>query len=512
MDNKTKNNKKKVAKNTLYLYVRTFLVMSISIYTSRIVLDVLGIDNYGIYNVVGGFVSLFSVFSGTLTAATQRFIAFELGKDRPQIKKVFSTAVNIHIIMAVILFLLLETIGVWFLYNKMNIAPERIEAAMWVFQCSTLTFCISLGSIPYSAAIIAYEKMSAFAYISIIEVIAKLVLVYLLYITSTDPLVTYAIMMLLVALTLRMIYSLYCRSTFKECKYSFFLDRDTFKEIFCFNVWNFIGSSASVLNGHGINILINLFFGVTFNAAKGIASQIDTAINSFVQNFMMALNPQIVKSYASNDFKSMNRMILLGTKYSFFLLSCVCFPVLLNINYILNIWLVEVPLYTPIFVRCSIIYSLCQSLSQCLYSAILATGHMKKYQIVVGGISFLAFPLCYIFFQIGLSAEYGYVATIICSFLCLLARLYMLQYMIPGFSSKEYFRQVITPVFGTIFPVLLVVYAISKLVINVDFFVFIAQTISCIFFTILGFMLIGMNRNERIYLLNIIKKKITKRK
>ena len=506
------NNSKKVAKNTLYLYLRTFLVMSISIYTSRVVLDVLGVDNYGIYNVVGGFVSLFSVFSGTLTAASQRFIAFELGKEKPQIRKVFSTALNIHIIMALFLFILLETIGIWFLYNKMNIIPERRDAAMWVFQCSTLTFCISLISIPYNAAIIAYEKMSAFAYISIIEVVAKLVLVYLLYITSSDPLVTYAIMMLFVAVTLRVIYSLYCRSNFKECKYSFIIDRATFKEIFCFNAWNFIGSSASVMNGHGINILINLFFGVTFNAAKGIATQIDGAINSFVQNFMMALNPQIVKSYASRDFYSLNRMILLGTKYAFYLLACICLPVLLNIDYILKIWLIQVPAYTAIFVKCAIIFSLCQSLSQCLYSAMLATGNIKKYQIVVGGISLLAFPLCYLFFKLGLNAEYGYVAIIICSLLCLLARLYMLQSMIPGFSSKMYLRRVIYPIICTMMPILLIINMISMFTIEVNLIVFIVQSCLCVFVCMSGILLIGMSRNERTYLLNMIKRKIANKK
>ena len=510
MDNITKNNTKKVAKNTLYLYVRTFLVMSISIYTSRIVLDVLGVDNYGIYNVVGGFVSFFSVFSGSLTAATQRFLAFELGKEKPQIKKVFSTAVNIHIIMALILFLLLETVGVWFLYNKMNIIPERKDAAMWVFQCSTLTFCISLISIPYNAAIIAYEKMSVFAYISLIEVIVKLGLVYILYITSSDPLVTYAIMMLLVAVGLRMIYSSYCRSNFKECKYSLILDRDTFKEIFSFNAWNFIGSTASVMNAHGINVLINLFFGVTFNAARGIATQIDGAINSFVQNFMMALNPQIVKNFASKDFVLLNRMILLGTKYAFYLLLCVCLPVFLNIDFILKIWLVKVPDSTSIFVRCAIIFSLCQCLSQCLYSAMLATGKIKKYQIVVGGISLLAFPLSYIFFKVGLAAEYGYVATIICSLLCLLARLNMLQDMIPGFSSKEYFIKVLFPVISTTIPVLLIVYSISKLAVEVDLLVFITQTCCCVLISFFGIMFIGLSRNERTYILNIIKRKFVK--
>ena len=511
MENKSINNTKKVAKNTLYLYLRTFLVMTISIYTSRVVLDVLGVDNYGIYNVVGGFVSLFSVFSGTLTAATQRFIAFELGKDKPQIAKVFSTAINIHIIMALLLFVLLETIGIWFLYNKMNIVPERRDAAMWVFQCSTLTFCISLISIPYNAAIIAYEKMSAFAYISVIEVVAKLILVYLLYITSSDPLVTYAIMMLFVAVALRMVYSLYCRSHFRDCKYSLLIDRVTFKDIFCFNAWNFIGSSASVMNGHGINILINLFFGVAFNAAKGIATQIDGAINSFVQNFMMALNPQIVKSYASRDFESFNRMILWGTKYAFFLLACICFPVLLNIDFILSIWLVQVPAYTAIFVRCAIVFSLCQSLSQCLYSAMLATGRIKNYQIVVGGISLMAFPLCYLFFKLGFTAEYVYVATIICSLLCLVARLYMLKGMIPGFSPRMYFNRTIYPIIRTIIPVLTLIYVLSLSAVEVDMIVFIVQSCCCLLICVLGILFIGMSSNERVYLLNTIKRKIVKK-
>ena len=331
------HNSKRVAKNTLYLYLRTLLVMLISIYTSRIILDVLGIEDYGIYNVVGGFVSMFSVLSGTLTAASQRFLAFELGTNNPDVKTVFSTSVTIHLVLALCVFLLLEILVIWFLNYKMNIPTERLYAANWVFQCSVLTFCISLISIPYSAAIIAYEKMSAFAYISILDVVLKLLAVYVLYLIKYDVLIVYAVLMLLIATMQRFIYNLYCSRNIKDCCYRFTYNRNVFLQMLKFSGWNFIGSSAAVMNGHGINMIVNLFFGVSMNAARGIASQVEHATSAFVQNFMMALNPQLTKSYASGDYAYVNKLIILGTKYCFYLNWIICLPIIINCDYILDI-------------------------------------------------------------------------------------------------------------------------------------------------------------------------------
>lgn len=504
-------NNKRVAKNTLYLYFRTLLIMGVTIFTSRIVLDALGVENYGIYNVVGGFVMMFSVLSGTLTAASQRFIAFELGKEKPEIKKIFSTTLTVHILLAIIVFLLLESFGIWFLNNKININPSRLTAANWVFQCSVITFCINIISIPYNAAIIAYEKISAFAYISIFEVVAKLLIVYALYIIAYDALIVYAIFMLIIALILRLIYGWYCNKNFKECRFSFTLNSKIFMEMIRFCGWNFIGSTAAVMNGQGINLLINLFYGVTFNAARGIASQVDNAINSFVQNFMMALNPQITKTYASKDYIHVNQMIILGTKYAFFLLWIICLPIFINTKYILSIWLKQVPDYVPLFVKYTIIYSLCQSLSQCLYTAMLATGQIKKYQIIVGSLSIMAFPATYIFFKLGFPAEYGYISMIIFSILCLIARIYLLNTIMPIFSIHNFIYKIIFPVIYSIFIISIIVYFVHSFINASNFMAFIIETLLISIINIGFIFLIGLNKTEQHQITNFITNKILKR-
>lgn len=510
MSMSTHHNNKRVAKNTIYLYLRTMFVMVISIFTSRIVLDALGIDDYGIYNAVGGFVAMFSMLSGTLVAASQRFIAFELGKPDPDVEKVFSTTISVHLLLAALILILLETLGLWFLNYKMNIAAERMAAANWVYQCSVLTFCFNLICIPYNAAIIAYEKMAAFAYISIFEVVAKLGCIYALFIIAFDSLIVYAIFMIFIAVILCMIYGLYCHSHFLKCRYNFSFDRNTFHEMLTFSGWNIIGSIATNLNGHGINIITNLFFGVALNAARGIATQIDNAINTFVNNFLMAITPQITKSYAAKDYDYINRINIAGTKYSFFLLWLISLPVCLNAEYLLGIWLKEVPQHTAEFVRLGIIFSMCQTLSQCLYRTMLASGNIKKYQIVVGGLSIFAFPTAYIFFYVGLPASWGYWATIIFSIICLFARLKLLHEILPDFSTKRFCIEALLPIICSVIPVLLVTYYMHPLVEHVDLPTFTVESLGCIVLTGISIWAFGLSQTERQKCIVFLQNKIYK--
>ena len=509
MPDKSSDNKR-LARNTLYLYMRTLIVMGVTIFTSRIILDVLGVEDYGIYNVVGGFVSMFAVLSGTLTASSQRFIAFELGKKDSNVKQIFSTTVSIHAILAIGLFALLECFGLWFLNHKMNIVSERMMAANWVFHCSVITFCVNLFSIPYNAAIVAYERMSAFAYISIFEVLCKLGAVYALYVIAYDSLIVYAVFMLVVAIFLRCLYGIYCNRHFAECHYEFTLDRKVFREMMGFSGWNFIGSSASILNNQGINILTNLYFGVVYNAARGIAMQVDSAINTFVQNFMMALNPQITKNYAAGKYGQVNTMIYMGTKYAFFLFWIICLPIYLNTDFLLSIWLKEVPLYASVFIRLGIIYNLCQNLSQCLYIAMLATGKIKKYQIIVGGLSILAFPASWLFFEFGLPSEWGYWAMIIFSIICLMARLVILQDMIPCFSASLYMKEVLLPIFFTVLPTSIVLYYTHKMILEITFFKFLIETVCCLMICGGFIYYVGLKKAERRYLLKTVQNRIHK--
>lgn len=505
-------NSSRVAKNTLYLYFRTLFVMCISIYTSRIVLEVLGVENYGIYNVVGGFVAMFSVLSGTLTAASQRYIAFELGKQKPQLAKVFSTTISIHFLLAFVIFILLESIGIWFLNNKMNIDQDRLFAANCVFQCSVITFCVSLVSIPYNAAIVAYEKMSVFAYISIFEVLAKLGAVYALFIIKYDSLIVYAIFMLVVAIMLRCIYGTYCNRFLKDCRYRLLLDKRIFKEMLGFCGWNFIGSSSAILNGQGINLLINLFFGVTLNAARGISSQVENAVNTFVQNFMMALNPQITKGYASQDYAYVIKLLVLGTKISFFLFGIICLPIFLNAEYILKIWLKNVPEYACLFVKLGLIYNLLQNLSQCLYTVMLASGKIKNYQLVVGGLSLLAFPATLLFFKMGLGPEWGYLSIIIFSIVCFIARLPFIKKMLPGFFVHMLLKKALIPIFFSTISVVVIAYFINLSIQNSSFVVFVLKVALIVFSCCIVVFFIGFSKEEKSKVLEIVKNKIVKKK
>ena len=482
--------------------------MLVSLYTSRVVLRVLGVEDYGIYNVVGGFVSMFSLLSGSLTVASQRFLAFELGKEKSDVSRVFSSAVTIHLALALILLFALEVIGLFLLNYKMNIPSDRIQAANWVFHCSVVTFCVNIVSVPYNAAIVAYERMSAFAYVSVFEVIAKLLSVFALYKLKYDSLVLYAFFMMLIALLLRLIYGWYCHSHFRECRYKFIIDRQIFKTILGFSGWNFIGSSASVLNIQGINVLTNLFFGVTLNAARGIATQVDNAINTFVSNFMMALNPQIIKSYASKNFNYLNKMLVSGTKVAFFLFGVICLPVFVNAEYILKLWLGNVPDYSVLFVRLGVIFMLCQNLSQCLYTAMLATGDIKKYQLVVGGLSLMAFPAAWFFFKIGFGAEWGYGAMIIFSVVCLIARLSLLQEMIPGFRSKLFIRNAILPIVLTTIFVVALSWILHSYIGEINLFVFAVESTLCFIMSVISIYFIGLSSFERKSLKEMVLRKI----
>ena len=300
----TSENSKRIAKNTLLLYIRMLFAIIVGLYTSRVVLQTLGVDDYGIYSVVGGIVAMLAFLNSAMTAASQRFISFELGTQNYQrLKEVFSTSINIHLAIAGIILVIAETIGLWFLNTHMNIATDRMTAANWVYQCSVLTFVMTVVSVPYNACIVAHERMKAFAYISIVEVVLKLVIVYLLLILSADKLISYAILVLGVSLVVRIIYGVYCKRNFEECTYHFSFNKKLFKEMFAFASWSIIGNLGFSLKDQGSNIVLNIFCGTAINAARGVALQVNGIISNFSNNFIMALNPQIIKHYAAGNIQ-----------------------------------------------------------------------------------------------------------------------------------------------------------------------------------------------------------------
>ena len=432
MSNQTSDNNKRIAKNTIFLYIRMIFMMAVSLYTSRVILNTLGVTDYGIYNVVGGFVAMFAVLSGSLSSAISRFITFELGKgDIQRLRTVFSTGVNIQIAMSIFIILIADGLGIWFLNTQMNIPEGRMPAANWVFQCAILTFVINLLSVPYNAAIIAHEKMSAFAYIGILEVILKLGIVFLLLFTPFDRLVSYAVLLVLVGLLIRIIYGIYCKRHFEECTYHFIIDKGYLKEMTGFAGWNFLGNCAWLLNTQGVNILMNLYFGVAVNAARGIATQVDSALRQFVNNFTTAVNPQITKSYAQGDLTYMHKLMVKSSKFSAFLMLFFVVPIILEGQTILTIWLKTVPDYTIAFVGWVAISIFAEPVfSNSYVTAMLATGKIKKYQIIITTTGCLVFPLSWIAFKLGFSPQSSYLIYFLVYTMLLFVRLYLLREMV----------------------------------------------------------------------------------
>lgn len=444
MSNQTSDNNKRIAKNTLLLYVRMLFTMAVSLFTSRVILNTLGVEDYGINNVVGGIVTMFSVLSGSLSSSISRFITFELGKGNiERLKTIFSTGVNIQLGMSVSIIIIAEAVGIWFLNTKMNIPTDRMVAANWVFQCAILTFVLNLLSVPYNAAIIAHEKMSAFAYISVVEVSLKLIIVYMLMISPFDRLETYAVLLLLVGAVIRFIYGYYCKRHFEECTYHFVFDKPVLKEMTGFAGWNFLGNGAYMLNTQGVNILMNLYFGVAVNAARGIATQVDAALKQFVNNFTTAVNPQITKSYAQGDLDYMHKLVCRSAKFSAFLMMFFAVPIILETNTILTIWLKTVPDYAVIFLQWIIISSFMDTvLANSLVTSMFATGKIKRYQIIVTTVGCLVFPLSWIAFKLGFEPQVGYILYFIIYTILLFVRLYLLKDMVK-LPVMMYIREVL---------------------------------------------------------------------
>ena len=419
------------------------LLMVVSLYTSRVVLNALGVEDFGIYNVVGGVVAMFSVISGSLSAAISRFITFELGRgDSAGLKKTFSAAVTIQLILSLVIVVLIDTVGVWFLNAKMTIPADRLAAANWVLQFSIVTFVINLISVPYNATIIAHERMSAFAYISIFEAAGKLAIAFLITAFPIDRLMFYAILMCVVAVSVRLMYGYYCKKHFTECVYSFYWDKNLLKRMFGFAGWQFFGSGSYILMTQGVNILLNIFYGPVVNAARGIAVQVDGVVQQFVNNFTTAINPQITKSYAANDNEYMFNLIYSGAKYSFFLVLLMSVPIILETETILYLWLKNVPEHTVSFLRLILAIELLYVLSNTMMTAMLATGRIKKYQIIVGGTGMLVFPLSWIFFKFGFAPEVAFVIQFIIFVVQLIYRLFLLHSMI-GMPVKDFIHKVI---------------------------------------------------------------------
>ena len=452
-------NTKRIAKNTGFLYMRMLVMMAIGFITTRVMLKALGVTNYGINDVVGGLVAMFSMLSASLSGAVSRFFTFGLGKgDLKQLKVVFSTSVNIHILLAILVVVAIETVGVWFLNHKMTIPADRLYAANWVLQCSTVTFAVNLLSVPYRAAIIAHERMSAFAYLTIFDATAKLLIVCAVYFYGGDKLILLAILNIMPALISQMIYWHYCKRNFVECEYQFVSDKKLFKEIFSFAGWSFIGNTAGLMKNQGVNVVLNVCVGTSINAARGIAMQVNGMVMQFINNFTMALNPQNIKDYASGQLQRMHKLMFQGTKLSYYIFMILSIPLIFEVEAFLTLWLGEgeVPEHTVLFTRLVLVLSLAEIVSYTLITAQNATGKIRDYQIVVGGILLLNLPISYLLLRLGMFPEVTVVVAIVVSQLCLAARLWFLRKMIDfpvqQFMTKVYLNVVIVTTLSLILP------------------------------------------------------------
>lgn len=500
---------KRMAKNSLMLYFRMFVSMLVSLYTSRLILQALGETDYGIYNVVGGIVVMFSFINGSMNSSTSRFLTVSLAKDTLEhLKRVFYFSLTIHILIAIIIFLLSETIGLWFLYNKMVIPAERMDVSFVLFQLSVATTMLTIISVPYNASIISHEKMGAFAYISISDVILKLLICYAVVYSPWDHLLVYGILLFITQVVNQIVFIIYCRCKFSECRFRTLWDKQLSKEMVGFAGWNMAGNLGFICYTQGLNILINMFFGPSVNAARGIAVRVQGIINQFSSNFQQAINPQITKSYALGDLKYMRQLISIDTRYSFYLLFLLSLPVIIEADTLLKWWLGIVPQNTVIFLQIMLITSFVEAASNPMTISSLATGDVRRMQMMVTPITLLILPISYVVLKLGAPSEAVFVVNLIMLFIALVGKVYIMKKYI-FFSLKEYFSSIVLRCLIVGFVSSIIPIFIENIIENKITRFFTVCT-TCFFSVLATVLLLGMNSQERTWIFAKINKIIKK--
>lgn len=428
---KTSVNNKRIAKNTLYLYIRMLLVMAISLYTVRAILDILGVVDYGIYNVVGGVVTMFAFMNRTLSTSSQRYFSIELARDdMDRLRKWFCLNITTFMAIGLIITLFLETVGLWFLNTQMTIPQERLAAANVVYQLSILSFLFQIVAVPYLALVIAHEKMNVFAYIGILEAFGRLAIVFILMMLTYDKLIIYGILILLLSIGTSMSYIIYCWRHYPESKYSWYWNLDEIKELLGFSGWHFLGTFSTSCRSQGINILLNMFFNPAVNAARAIAFQVSSHIMQLHTNFFTAIKPQIYKTYAKQEFEELFKLMMRSSIISAFLVSVIAFPILCGTSYILGLWLKEVPDYAVMFTQLALINGIIDSSDGPLIAASLATGKIRKYMLTVSLIILANVPISYVALKLGCEPTVTMEISIAVSCVSVIIRAYLLKQMI----------------------------------------------------------------------------------
>lgn len=508
MSEQTANNKR-LAKNTVALYLRMVIVMLVSLYTTRIVLRVLGVSDYGIFNVVGGVVAVLGIFNSSVTAATQRYLAYDLGKvDGGNIKKDFSACLNIYIGLSLVILLLAETIGLWFVNTQLNVPSDRMSAANYVYQFTIFCSIISLIQSPFNASIIAHERMDAYAWISIAEVLMKVVLAYAIIYISYDHLIIYSFLLFVAYVIVAACYILFSVSHFPECRFKWFYDKRLYRSILSYSGWNLFGTTAGLLSSQGVNILLNIFFSSVVNAARGIAYQISGAIGQLFGNFFVAVRPQITKYYASGQIEEMHKLIVYSSRFMFFLALLFAVPIYFELPYIVQLWLGQTPPYLISFASLTIITCVLDSFSNPLMSAALASENIRNYQVWVSFVNFCTFPLAYLCIRISNDPISVFVLGIFISISANIVRAHYVQKII-GLKMAAYFRNVILrlvlpTLLSLITPFVMVHYFTEGLLRLFMTFAF-SMFASCI-----SFYFTGLNKSERGIVNHYVTQKVSK--
>ena len=501
---------KKIAKNTIILYARQILIMVITLYTSRVILQTLGADDYGIYNVVGGFVTMFNVISGAFTVAISRFMAYVIGEgNEKKVEELFSTSLMVQCCMGLFIVLLLATVGVWYVINIMVLPDGRTEAALWVLAFSAVSFFINLISVPYNALIVAHEHMKAYAYIAIFEALMRLLVSFAIVVSPIDKLITYSFLTVLTAIIVRFCYSVYCNKNFTGCKFRLRVHKDMLKEMMSFVGWAFLGNGAFVIRDQGTNMILNLFGGTTINAARGIAQNVNNAVQSFVNNFMQATQPEITKLKATNQLAEMRALIFRSCRVCYFLMLILSIPLIKNIDYVLLIWLGEVPDYTNLFVIFTLMDSLLAALNNPLLYGVLATGQIKVYEIIISLMCIISLPINYWLLSLGITPAYVYIVIVIVRFFILLTLVG--QSKLYGLKWKDFISHVAVRVIVTTTICVVAAAIVDFSFISIDFIRFLLETGVVVLLNGVVIFAVGFSSIERETIISIIKTRILKR-
>ena len=497
---------KRIAKNTLMLYFRQILIMLVSLYTVRVVLATLGAEDYGIYNVVAGVVTMFSFLSGSMATASQRYFSFALGQnDEVQLKRYFSMSFTIYCLIALVVVVIAETFGLWFVENKLVVPVERQQAAFWIYQASVFSTVCTILTAPFMASIIAHEDMNIYAYVSVVEVVLKLGIVFLLSLFPADKLIVYGLLMAAVVFVNTAIYRSICARKYGECRFSFFWDKGLFKELVGYTGWNMFGASVGIFKNQLVNIVLNQFFSPVVNAARGIAYQVNGAVNSFSQGFSTAVRPQIIKSYASGNREEMLALMYRSCKATFFLMYVFTLPLSLEMPYVLGLWLGNVPEHAILFTRLALLDALIDSVSYPLMTAAQATGRIGLYQSVVGGILLLNAPVSYLALNLGAPPYAVFVVAMGCALVATIARLLILKSLVD-FSLMKFLSKVIIPVVAASVVALAISLVCSKAG-NQGFLRLCSTTVVSVLCLGLSGFFIALTKDERKWVLSLVKGK-----